>query len=184
MKKLMLLAFLIMSAQTVMAQVCEVDMVDRYNRVVRTFRAYGDPNTCIEGMKECRKTIRLSPQYGGVDCIRRGDYNPYPNPNPNPYPNPNPNPYPQPNLNYYLSMSNSQLAQEALYTGIGRCSVGQGSYNSSCDYYVRVNGYGFPQGGTGCASSQYTYRYGCNSYSEYDNAGCMIRLALQQRQCF
>jgi hypothetical protein len=64
------------------SQTCYVDMVDGYNRVVRTFSSYGEQNSCIEGMKECRKTIRLQPQLGGVDCIRATDTNP------NPYPNP------------------------------------------------------------------------------------------------
>lgn len=171
MKKLILFAVLSLSSQ-VFAQVCEVDMTDRYNRTVRTFRAYGDPNTCIEGMKECRKTIRLQPHLGGVDCVRRGDYNPYPNPNP---------PHQNPSINYYLSMSNTQLAQEAMY-GIGSCQVVQGSYGTACQYYMKVNGYGFG-GGTGCAKEQYTRQYGCNSYSEFENAGCLTRIALQNRQC-
>lgn len=171
MKKLILFAILSLSSQ-VFAQVCEVDMTDRYNRTVRTFRAYGDPNTCIEGMKECRKTIRLQPHLGGVDCVRRGDYNPHPNPNP---------PHQNPSINYYLSMSNYQLAQEAMY-GIGSCQVVQGSYNTSCQYYMKINGYGFG-GGTGCAQEQYTRQYGCNSYSEFENAGCLTRIALQNRQC-
>ncbi len=83
------------------SQTCYVDMVDRYNRVVRSYTAYGEQSSCIEGMKQCRKAIRLEPHLGGVDCIRANDTqpnpNPYPNPNPNPYPNPNPNPYPNPN---------------------------------------------------------------------------------------
>lgn len=87
------------------SQTCYVDMVDNYNRVVRTFTAYGEQNSCLEGMKECRKTIRLQPQLGGVDCIRATDTypnpQPHPQPNPNPYPNPNPNPYPNPNPNPY-----------------------------------------------------------------------------------
>lgn len=174
MKRLILLALLSLSSQ-VLAQVCEVDMTDRYNRVVRTFRAYGDPNSCIEGMKECRKTIRLQPQLGGVDCIRRGDYNPYPNPNPNPYP-------PQrPSINYYLSMSNYQLAQEAM-NGIGSCVVVQGGYGNACQYYMKVNGYGL-DGGTGCAQERYTSQYGCYSKSEFENAGCLTRIALKNRRC-
>ena len=168
MKRLLLLALLSLSSQ-VFAQVCEVDMTNRYNQVVRTFRAYGAPDTCIEGMKECRKTIRLQPQLGGVDCVRRGDYNP-----------PNP-PHQNPSISYYLSMSNYQLAQEAMY-GIGSCKVIQGSYSTSCQYYMKVNGYGFG-GGTGCAQEQYTRTYGCYSNSEFENAGCLTRIALQNRQC-
>lgn len=73
------------------SQSCQVHMVDNYSRVIRVFSAYGDPNTCIEGMKECRKTIRLSPHLGGVDCIRAGGgstppYNPPHNPPHNPPP--------------------------------------------------------------------------------------------------
>jgi hypothetical protein len=104
MKKLFVLGLLSLSAQA-FSQTCYVDMVDRYSRVVRTFTAYGDQNTCIEGMKECRKSIRFdysnNPRYpnGSLDCVRAGGYNP--TPNPNPYPNPNPNPYPNPNPNPY-----------------------------------------------------------------------------------
>jgi hypothetical protein len=104
MKKLLVLGLLSLSAQA-FSQTCEVDMVDRYNRVVRTFRAYGNDDSCIEGMKQCRKSIRLdyssNPHYpnGSLDCVRAGGYNP--TPNPNPYPNPNPNPYPNPNPNPY-----------------------------------------------------------------------------------
>lgn len=176
MKQLFLFAILCLSAQA-FSQTCEVDMVDRYSRVVRTFRAYGNDNSCIEGMKQCRKSIRLDPYLGGVDCVRRGDYNPPQNPNPYPpqYPPQNPN------LNYYLSMTDYQLAQEAQY-GIGRCTVGQGGYNSACSYYVRINGVGFGNG-TGCARQEYTRQYGCNSNSEFENAGCLIRISLQQRQC-
>lgn len=78
------------------SQTCYVDMVDRYQRVVRTYTGQGDQNTCIEGMKECRKAIRLEPHLGGVDCIRASQPNPYPNPNPNPNPYPNPQPGPIP----------------------------------------------------------------------------------------
>lgn len=96
MKKLMFLGLLSLSA-TSFAQTCFVDMVDRYDRVIRTFTAYGDQNTCIEGMKECRKSIRLDysndPRYANsnLDCVRR-NFNPNPGPNPNPYPNPYPTP--------------------------------------------------------------------------------------------
>lgn len=95
MKKIVLLGLLSLSA-TSFAQTCYVDMVDRYSRVVRTFTGFGDPNTCLEGMKECRKSIRLdyssNPRYpnGSLDCVRSGNYNPNPNPNPGPNPYPNP----------------------------------------------------------------------------------------------
>lgn len=106
MKLLAILALATMSFSA-FSQTCYVDMVVKNSgRVVRSFTAYGDPNSCIEGMKECRKSIRLdyssNPQYanGSLDCIRAGDYgptpNPYPHPQPQPQPYPQPNPYPQP----------------------------------------------------------------------------------------
>lgn len=110
MKLLPVFALAIMSSGA-FAQVCEVDMVDRYNRVIQTFRAYGEPSSCVEGMKECRKAIRLGPQLGGVDCIRVAQQQPtptpiptpipQPQPQPQPYPQPQPQPYPQPNPNTY-----------------------------------------------------------------------------------
>ena len=42
------------------SQTCFVDLVHTpSNRILRTFTAYGDPATCQEGMKECRKSIRF-----------------------------------------------------------------------------------------------------------------------------
>lgn len=120
-----LLALSIMSLPA-FSQVCYVDMVDRYNRVVSTFTGYGDPGTCLEGMKECRKTIRLSPHLGGVDCIRATDQVPSPQPNPNPYPNPNPrpnpNPYPNPNPNPYPPQS-GDLLELAINYSLRGCHV-------------------------------------------------------------
>ena len=58
MKKLFVLGLLSLSAEA-FSQTCYVDMVDRYSRVVRTFTGYGDQNSCLEGMKECRKSIRF-----------------------------------------------------------------------------------------------------------------------------
>lgn len=88
MKKFILAALVTMSATSAFAQMCEVDMVDRYNRVIRTFRAYGDARTCMDGMRECRKEIAMGGvRNQGYDCIRRAVV--APNPRPNPRPNPN-----------------------------------------------------------------------------------------------
>jgi hypothetical protein len=76
-------------------QTCYVDMVDRYNRVVATYTAYDAPSVCQEGMKQCRKAIRLSPQLGGVDCVKE-QVRPAPRPQPQPMPQPGPRPQPQP----------------------------------------------------------------------------------------
>lgn len=93
MKKLFVLGLLSLSAQA-FSQTCYVDMVDRYNRVVRSYTGWGDANTCLEGMKECRKAIRLEPHLGGVDCIRASQQQPVPQPQPHPNPHPNPHPGP------------------------------------------------------------------------------------------
>lgn len=98
MKLFTLLAVSVLSLPVFAQQTCYVDMVDRYNRVVATFSSYDDPNVCYEGMKECRKAIRLRPELGGVDCVRDTP-RPYPQPQPNPGPRPNPNPGPRPNPN-------------------------------------------------------------------------------------
>lgn len=96
MKKMILLAALTLSSSA-FAYMCEVDMVDnRTNRRITTIRVRDDRQDCKEGMKQCRLEIRQRGLLGRADCVRRGTYNPYPNPNPNPYPNPNPNPYPNP----------------------------------------------------------------------------------------
>jgi hypothetical protein len=147
MKFFILLSFATLSFSA-FAQTCEVDMVDRYNRVVRTFRAYGDPQTCIEGMKECRKSIRLDysndPHYpnGSLDCVRAGGNqpnpnpypNPNPNPNPNPYPNPNPNPYPNPNPNPYPQIPDEVLRMNELEQAINFTL-------QNCHVLARVDGW-------------------------------------------
>jgi len=120
MKKFILTGLLAMSASSAFAQVCEVDMVDRYNRVVRTFRAYGDANTCVEGMKQCRKDIALNPRSAGVDCVRRTYQDPFPPTNPNPYPPTNPNPYPPTNPYPQYGVSVTGLVENRLFTLTGR----------------------------------------------------------------
>jgi hypothetical protein len=127
MKKILVLGLLSLSAAA-FSQTCEVDMVQNGNRVIRTFRAYGNDNTCIEGMKECRKSIRLdysnNPQYpnNSLDCVRRGDYNPptnpnpYPPTNPNPYPPTNPNPYPPTNPYPSYGVTVTGMIEDNLFT--------------------------------------------------------------------
>lgn len=110
MKLFALVALSIMSLPA-FSQTCYVDMVDRYNRVVRSYTAYGDQRTCIEGMKQCRKAIRLESHLGGVDCIRANDTTP--SPQPNPYPNPGQYGYPH-QLNMgesVFNVSNSRYAE-------------------------------------------------------------------------
>lgn len=89
----MLLGLLSLSA-TAFGQTCRVDMIDSFGRTIQTFRAYGDIDSCIEGMKECRKTIRFGSNPRGVDCVRVGGGNTIPVPPTFPPTNPNPNPFP------------------------------------------------------------------------------------------
>ena len=121
MKRVLVLALLSLSVSA-FAQICEVNMVYRKTQVLRTFRAYGDPSSCFEGMKECRKSIRLdysrNPQYPNsqLDCEIAGGSNPtpQPQPNPNPYPNPQPNPYPS----YGLSVTG--VVEDSFFSVSGR----------------------------------------------------------------
>ncbi len=128
MKKLLLLALVSFSSMS-FAQRCEVDMVDRYGRWVRTFQAQGDAN-CMEGMKACRKFIRLNTnQYGSADCVVAGSHQPipqpYPQPQPQPYPQPipqpYPNPYPQPDYSVQRSLriNESVILSNQVQTVIG-----------------------------------------------------------------
>jgi len=94
MKKILSLMTLSLLSLPAFSQTCYVDMVDSYGRAIRTFIGQDGANSCMEGMRECRKTIRLSPEEGGVDCVRYPRTTPTPTPVPTP--NPVPNPYPQP----------------------------------------------------------------------------------------
>lgn len=72
-------------------------MVDnRTNRLITTVRAYDYGDDCKEGMKQCRKEIRLRGLLNRADCVRASVSYPNPNPNPNPRPYPDTNPYPGP----------------------------------------------------------------------------------------
>ena len=89
MKSILLAAAMTMMSASAFALQCEVDMVDsRTNRLITTIRAYDMGDDCKEGMKECRKEIRLRGLFGRADCVR-ATVN-YPDPRPNPNPNPGP----------------------------------------------------------------------------------------------
>lgn len=178
MRSLVIAFFILVAAASANAQYgggygnaysCQVLMVDNYNRVIDRFYAQRDyqTNRCRDGLRDCHRELRVR----GLNarCVESTTTPPQPYPNPSQ------------NISYLLSLSNARLAQEAMF-GIGRCKVDQGSYSSACQLYVRVNGQGYPSG-SGCAQQQYTQYYGCSSYSEQENAGCMIRQALQRGQC-
>jgi hypothetical protein len=86
--------FALVLSSGLMAQTCYVDMVSASRRVVATYTSYGD--NCYDAQKQCRKALRVSPQLGGVDCVKDIQSQPVPQPRPNPYPQPQPNPYPRP----------------------------------------------------------------------------------------
>lgn len=86
---------------TLYAQICQVAMVDRYNRTIEIFSDYSNGNGqdhCFHALKECRKTLRMRPELGGIDCIKLGQSRPEtrPVPNPMPYPQPESRPVPRP----------------------------------------------------------------------------------------
>ena len=57
-----------------------------------------------------------------------------------------------PNQPSYPSQPSQMSDDQLIYTaqqGIGRCQLSVGGYGSACDYYLKVSGYGYPQG-TGC----------------------------------
>jgi hypothetical protein len=101
-KKILLLALFSLSTTSAFSQTCTVKMVDiRSQQTIQTFRAFGDPSSCVEGMRECRKQIRLQNRYGMADCFVQGSVQPspipypqQPQPFPQPFPDHNPNPYP------------------------------------------------------------------------------------------
>ncbi len=179
MKKILLLALTFFSAAT-LAQVCYVDLVDNHsNYRYDTFSAYSYGGSCRDGLRQCNRAKR-DRNLRGARCVQRRTSGPsYPSPRPS-YPNPGPS-YPG-SLTYLLGLSDYQVADYALQSRTGKCEVKKGDWRSSCDYYVEVNGHGYPQG-TGCADSRYTARYGCPSYSEKANAGCMIKKAIRQGAC-
>jgi hypothetical protein len=168
------LAVLVLSTLSLpaMSQTCYVDMiVKNTGRVVQTFIGYGD-STCLEGMKECRKSIRLdyssNREYpnGSLDCVsaRRnpspgnpGGHNPYPG---NPYPG-NPggqNPYPNPNPYYSVNATSLML------------DLAQSNYNSEIQTKMletmisNINSFQLSQLARICASTR-TYQ---------ENASCLI----------
>lgn len=183
MKTLFLLATLLTSFSS-FAYMCRVDLVDTRGYVIQTFRAQSDYNgTCRDGLRDCKREQRYRRIHGSKCETRRGHHNPTPGYGNGGY-NPGPgygNGYGNNRFQHLLSLSDFQLVQEAAF-GIGMCSVTRGSWGSACEFYVKRNGFGYPQG-TGCAKSSYTSMYGCNSWSEEQNAGCMIRKAIMRGDC-
>lgn len=174
---LLLAAFFSASA---FADYCSIRMVDNYGYTVRTYQGYDYSYNCRDFLRDCNRDLRTNNQGRGVRCVR--DTNGYPGPNPNPYPNPYP---PSSNrFGHLLNMSETAVANQALRGLVGTCRVQTGGYYSSCNYYVKVNNMSYPETyGSGCAHSQYTYRFGCNFSNELQNAGCLIKKAIRENRC-
>lgn len=112
-----------------MAQTCYVDMVDRYERTIRSYTSFDANQGCKEGMKQCRLAIRTEPYLGGVNCLRDRHTTPVPQPHPQPQPNPYPYPYPQPDQQYphyvgigeeIYNVSNNRFAEVIAIDNQGR----------------------------------------------------------------
>jgi hypothetical protein len=72
MKPFTLIAIAIMSFPA-FSQTCQIDLVDSYQNPVRSFYGSDLGQSCYEAMRDCRKTIRIEPELGGVDCINVED---------------------------------------------------------------------------------------------------------------
>lgn len=173
------------------ARTCYVDLVDAWsNYPYDTFAENSYDNTCRIAQRDCMRAKRHRNLDSAV-CVKRGTRGPrFPQPAPprtrptNPRGPRVPAPAPAPRYSYdhLLGLSDMALAHEAQMGRVGSCRVREGALFTVCDYYVSVNGRGYPQG-NGCADRDYTNRYGCKSYSDKVNAGCLIRKAIQQNSC-
>lgn len=69
MKQFLLLSALAFSATTAFAQICKVDLINKNDRIVKSFESYGEPTGCIKAMKECRKTLQNKSKNSGSTCV-------------------------------------------------------------------------------------------------------------------
>lgn len=167
---------------------CSVQLVDSYGYILDQFYSVQDFNgMCKEGLRQCNREKKLRGLHmASCRSQRAGNVNrPLPpgtgGYSPNPYPGNGYGHPPVSRFDHLLSLTDRELAQEAAF-GIGMCQVQQGSWGSGCDYYVKRAGIGYPQG-TGCSDSNYTQAFGCNSWDDHKNAGCIIRKAIMRGDC-
>lgn len=169
------------SADTSMDRVCRVDLVDKWtNYVYDTFTGVTYNRICREGLRECHRAKRER-RLSNAECEQRGVRGPG-RPYPPRRPVPPRRPAPPRSYDHLLYLSDWSLAERAEDGRVGSCRVEDAPFYSDCGHYVKVNGRGYPQG-LGCADRDATRRYGCNSYFDKENAGCLIRKAIKQGSC-
>lgn len=86
--------------------------------------------------------------------------------------------------NFLAHRSYLDLFEEARYYSVGNCSIQTASVYSSGSYVVRVGSQPYPLVDGSINSSYYSAeRIGCGVGSERENAGCILRAAIQEGYC-
>lgn len=120
MSKLFIAAVMSLSTSA-FANVCHVDMVDTYtNRLIERFRSYDEFDGCKEGMKACRKEIRMRGLVNRADCLR-DSIGPVPTPVPTPVPVPTPIPTPDygRDARRHIQVGESVIMNSSYFTVLG-----------------------------------------------------------------
>lgn len=158
---------------------CQVNLVDPYSDYVYdTFTSYSDSRgQCQAGLRACNRA-RLERGARHLKCVTlRNDHRTPPG---TPV-------YPYNRFSHLLRYSDHYLANYALDGRVGSCRVEfvRSSYGRrTCEYYVFVDGRPYPNPTrSSCTQREFTRAYGCNSASEQENAGCMIRKAITSNLC-
>lgn len=173
MKFLLLIAISLISFQT-MARTCYVDLVDTWtNYRYESFAGNKINGPCRDALRACNK-MKQERDLESAKCLERqlrerqsstARIN-----------------SPRNRFAYLLKLTDRQLASRAMNERVGSCLVVTGGYFDSCRYYVNVNGLGYPYE-RGCSDRSRTTRENCNQYNPFDNAGCLIRRAIEENRC-
>lgn len=86
--------------------------------------------------------------------------------------------------NFLSNKSYTDLFDEARYYNVGNCSIQSTSIYSSGSYVVTVGSRPYPVVDGSINSSYYSAeRIGCGVGGERENAGCILRAAIQEGYC-
>lgn len=86
--------------------------------------------------------------------------------------------------NFLYGKSYRDLFEEARYYNVGNCSIQSASMYNSGSYIIRVGSQPYPMVDGSISSHPYSAsRIGCNVGSEKENAGCILRAAIQEGYC-